>query len=194
MKNGFSKTIVEIDPSTDSQQQLREESFFELREDVSESDSLETNESCQFNGIIVGILVGLKETGTPLVDFPTNICNGPIAARSTVALTGRDLGREIVLAFEEGHPKRPVVMGLIQNSEAAQSSSLAGHQAEKENPIELEADGEKLLLSANKEIALRCGKGSITIQSDGKIIIRGTYLLSRSSGLNKIKGGAVQIN
>ena len=28
----------------------------------------------------------------------------------------------------------------------------------------------------------------------GKVLIRGAYLLSRSSGVNRIKGGSVQIN
>ena len=41
---------------------------------------------------------------------------------------------------------------------------------------------------------LRCGKASITLTRAGKVLIRGAYLLSRSSGVNRIKGGSVQIN
>jgi hypothetical protein len=41
---------------------------------------------------------------------------------------------------------------------------------------------------------LRCGKASITLTSAGKVLIRGTYVLSRSSGVNKIKGGSIQLN
>ena len=58
----------------------------------------------------------------------------------------------------------------------------------------VELNGEHLELTAKEEIVLRCGKSSITLTQAGKVIIRGEYLLSRSSGVNRIKGGSVQIN
>jgi hypothetical protein len=60
--------------------------------------------------------------------------------------------------------------------------------------IEVQRDGEQLTLTAQREIVLRCGNASITLTRAGKILIQGTYLLSRSSGVNRIKGGSVQIN
>lgn len=53
---------------------------------------------------------------------------------------------------------------------------------------------ERLVLTADREIVLQVGKASITLTKAGKIILRGTYVVSRSSGVNKIKGGSVQIN
>jgi hypothetical protein len=47
---------------------------------------------------------------------------------------------------------------------------------------------------AGKEIVLRCGDASITLTRAGKILIKGAYVLSRSSGVNRIQGGAVEIN
>jgi hypothetical protein len=41
---------------------------------------------------------------------------------------------------------------------------------------------------------LHCGKASITLTRAGKVIIRGEYVLARSSGVNRIVGGSVQIN
>jgi hypothetical protein len=32
------------------------------------------------------------------------------------------------------------------------------------------------------------------LSSDGKITTRGTYLLSRSSGVNRIQGGSIELN
>jgi hypothetical protein len=65
-------------------------------------------------------------------------------------------------------------------------------------PAERTADDaaipERLELTAEKEIVLRVGDASITLTRAGKIILRGTYVLSRSSGVNRIKGGSVQIN
>jgi hypothetical protein len=55
-------------------------------------------------------------------------------------------------------------------------------------------NGRRLVLDARDEIVLRCGRSTIELRVDGKIIIRGTHLLSRSSGINRIKGGAVSIN
>jgi hypothetical protein len=43
-------------------------------------------------------------------------------------------------------------------------------------------------------VVLRCGDASITLTQAGKVIIRGNYIVSRSSGYNKIKGAAVDIN
>ena len=60
--------------------------------------------------------------------------------------------------------------------------------------VQATLDGEQLVLTAQNEIVLRCGKASLTLTRAGKVLIRGTYLLSRSSGVNRIKGGSVQIN
>ena len=59
---------------------------------------------------------------------------------------------------------------------------------------ELVVDGERRQIEGSKEIVLRCGKASITLRSDGRLIIRGAYVETRASGVNRIKGGAVLIN
>ena len=51
-----------------------------------------------------------------------------------------------------------------------------------------------LVVSAEKELVFRCGQASITLTRAGKVLLRGTYPSSRSSGANRIKGGSVQIN
>lgn len=53
---------------------------------------------------------------------------------------------------------------------------------------------DELVITAAKQLTLRCGESSITLTAAGKIIIRGKYIVSRSSGVQRIKGGAVQIN
>jgi hypothetical protein len=60
--------------------------------------------------------------------------------------------------------------------------------------VPAELDGERVLLTADREIVLRCGEASLTLTRAGKVLIRGTYVLSRSSGSNRIKGAAVEIN
>lgn len=53
---------------------------------------------------------------------------------------------------------------------------------------------ESLLLEADREVVIRCGKASITLTADGKIIIKGANLLSTSSGQHRIRGASVSIN
>ena len=61
-------------------------------------------------------------------------------------------------------------------------------------PTELFADGKRVNVEAAEEIVLRCGKASITLRSNGRLVIRGTYVEMQASGTNRIKGGAVLIN
>ena len=65
---------------------------------------------------------------------------------------------------------------------------------DKSGQVEVDADGERMIVSAKEQLVLRCGKASITLTKAGKVLIQGAYVLSRSSGVNRIKGGSVRIN
>ena len=136
----------------------------------------------------MGTVAGFSESGLPLVTFSGNPESEPVPARHTCSITVSDLGREAVLVFEGHDSRKPVILGLLQGSVALQQSE------EQPEPLNVSLDGEQVNLTAKNEIVLRCGKASITLTRAGKIIIRGAYLLSRSSGVNRIKGGSVQIN
>jgi len=66
--------------------------------------------------------------------------------------------------------------------------------SQQETKVEVQVDKKRLELEAQDEIVLRCGKASITLRRNGRVVIRGAYLESRSDGTNRIKGGNVQIN
>jgi hypothetical protein len=139
---------------------------------------LDAARSPRIEGIVVGTLRGFDGSGSPCVDFPGNGL-GDLPARSTVALSPEHKGREVALVFEAGDPQKPIVLGLINHPVPVPEAT---------------ADGERLVFTAEKEIELRCGKASISLTKAGKILIRGEYVLSRSAGVNRIKGGSVQIN
>ncbi|WP_437595834.1 DUF6484 domain-containing protein [Sorangium sp. So ce590] len=139
-------------------------------------------------GVVVGRIVGFGHDGDPLVEAAVlgDGARGGIPARSMTALGPEDAGREVALLFEGGRRDRPVVMGRMHVAGEGASVKRADSTAT--------ADGERLVLTAEKEIVLQCGKASITLTRAGKILIRGAYLLTRSSGVNRIQGGSVQIN
>ena len=152
----------------------------------------------QIEGIRVGKIVNIDERGQVFVDYDDNQ-HGPIVARFTRSVDIESLRYaknnhvEVLLAFENSDSKLPIIVDMI--------SSLIDNIADADNaPIEIEkpddifVDGKRVIFDAKEEIVLRCGKASITLTKAGKVIIRGAYLLNRSSGVNKIKGGSVQIN
>ena len=141
----------------------------------------------KLDGIVIGVLVGFDDAGLPLVVFPGNAGKEGRAARSTAVLSNDDVGREVALAFEAGSPEQPLIIGRIHRPE-----ELRGHSEQPQ--VSSVIDGERVEFNADREIVLRCGKASITLTRAGKILIRGAYVLSRSSGANCIKGGSVHLN
>jgi hypothetical protein len=60
--------------------------------------------------------------------------------------------------------------------------------------FEAEIDGSRLRIGARDEVVIQCGKASITLRRNGKVIIKGTQVESHSTGTNRIKGGQVRVN
>jgi hypothetical protein len=60
--------------------------------------------------------------------------------------------------------------------------------------LDLLLDGRRIIVEAQRELVLRCGKASITLTRAGKIILRGTHVVSKSSGANAVQGTQVRIN
>jgi hypothetical protein len=119
---------------------------------------------------------------------------GSVPARHVAGLDPAQLtapvnvGREVLLLYEAGDPGRPVILAWMAEPGVALTVTPA------ETARVVRVDGKHVVIEAAEEILLQCGRGSILIREDGAIVIKGTNLLSRSSGINKIKGGAVRIN
>jgi len=144
--------------------------------------------------VIVGTLAGINDDGQPLVRHPLDPSGRLVLARSTVPILPEQIDREVVLAFERGNLGRPIVLGVLRRTPESSQETLGEPLAPLAVPIAAAVDGQRLVFSAEREIVLQCGEASITLTRAGKVLIRGTYLLSRSSGVNRIKGGSVQLN
>ena len=136
------------------------------------------------DGVVVGRIAGFDSAGSPLVTHDHGSVLAPLPARSACTLPEDAVGHEAAIMFEAGDPERPIIMGLMHQP----SATKAGSDNKEALPPET------LTLNAKDRITLRCGKASITLTKQGKVLVRGAYLLSRSSGPNRIKGGSVQIN
>ena len=139
---------------------------------------------------LIGRLQGFDLLEQPLIS-DVAVCPGEVlTGRTTVPLRRAMIGRQVVLLFDGGDVRAPIVMGVIE------SQPVDGRRQPEQaaRPIAVESDGERHVIDAEREIVLRCGDASITLTRAGKVIIKGNYILSRSTGYNKIKGAAVDIN
>jgi hypothetical protein len=125
----------------------------------------------------------------PLVIGVDGFHHEVVSARTTIPLLRSQIGASVVLLFENGDVHLPIIVGVLQEGRAIERNGHAPQQL-----VSVNADDDRLVLSAEREIVLRCGDASITLTRAGKILIKGTHVLSHSSGYNKIKGAAVDIN
>jgi hypothetical protein len=139
---------------------------------------------------VVAALVEFDLEGRPVLLSNALVAGERLGARTTVALERRHLGSSVVALCENGDPRLPIVVGVIQPPHA--SPPAPALMPERRTMIQ--ADNDCYVVDAERQIILRCGESSITLTRAGKVIIKGKYILSRSSGYNKIKGAAVDIN
>lgn len=141
----------------------------------------------------IGYLCRWSSDSGPIVDFPGNP-SGPVGARSVVpldadiAMRAIQTSQDVLLAFEAGEAGLPIILGILQplpgRAVASQDSS----------PVQVTVDGQRVCVEGKERIELRCGKSSIVLTKEGKVLIRGQYISSRAAGANRIHGGSVRLN
>ncbi len=134
--------------------------------------------------VVLGRVIAFDEHDAPLVDFEENEAGQPCVAMTTVPITKQQIGQQVTLSFVNGDPARPIISGVVHEPNVEASPSV----------VHMRIDGETLRLRGDREIVLECGKASITLQRNGRIVVRGTNVETRASGVNKIRGRAVQLN
>jgi len=132
----------------------------------------------QTPGVTIGEILGADGDGGPLVAGP----RGESRAAEAVWMERTPdwaacAGLRCVLGRLDGDPARPVILGLLDAPPPA-----TGEEAQV------------LKLSGEREVILQCGEAKISLRADGRVVIQGGYVLSRSTGVNKVKGASVQIN
>lgn len=155
-------------------------------------------QSPEAKSICLGQIITITEEGRALVDYPGNQM-GPVVARSVIDVPARynSLGTvniPVLMVFEDGDLKLPIIVGIIHDTvfPAAPSEEIILEPVKRQRDVVV--DGKKMVFDAKEEIVLRCGKSSVTLKKDGKIIVKGTQITNRASAANKIKGASVRIN
>jgi Domain of unknown function (DUF6484) len=128
--------------------------------------------------VVIGRIVSVGEDGAPQVDYVGNPASEPVRALATARYDGVMPGASVALMFIEGDRARPLAMGVVSQPETMPAT----------------APEERLTAPAAREIVLQCGRASIVLTRAGKVLVRGTYLSLRSSGMHRITGASVQIN
>ncbi len=142
---------------------------------------------------VVGKLVEVDAEGYALVDYKGN-GSGPLRAKTTITLPPSQAipGQRLLLIFEDNLATCPVIIGLISDKlvpNANQTVTLSNGV-----PDAAVVDGKRVCFDAKEEIYLVCGKSSILLRADGKVVIKGRNILNRALESNKLKGARIGIN
>ena len=135
-------------------------------------------------GVVPGEIIGVDDAGRPLVGY-----NGLAAVAALAVWTpnappwGDCIGARVLVGFLNADETQPIVLGLLEPPRTPEAIDPR-----------VEKTPETLRVQAGRELVIECGEAKIALRKDGRIEIRGTHLISRSSGPNKIKGASVFIN
>lgn len=99
--------------------------------------------------------------------------------RGISQISAEEVGCEFLVTCDRGEVTKPILLNKLTQLSISDERRLPN---------------EKRIISAESELTLKCGKSSITLSENGKVVIRGSYILSRSSGANKIRGGSISLN
>ena len=133
--------------------------------------------------IRIGKVLHTTENGAAVVDWEGN-ASGPLVARSALGerRAGDTTPSAVVIAFEAGDLRRPVIVGVVHDALWA------------EPPVVGNAMPANVVVEARESLELRCGESRLEFDRSGRVTLRGREIVSRAKGLQRIKGATVEIN
>lgn len=146
-------------------------------------------------GAVVGRVASFR-AGEVQVEVPGSAA--PVPARVASSLDDASLEaaarerQEAVLLLEGGDPSRPIVVALLRSRTPLVDAILAEPLPDAEKIARV--DGRRVVVEGKDEVVLRCGRASLTLQRDGKVVLRGVNVVSQAEQVHKVRGGKVQIN
>jgi hypothetical protein len=143
-------------------------------------------------GALRARLVGWSADGAPLVALRGEPAV-TVPATTCVELTTLDPQSEpeLIVVLEHGDERRPIVIGVVRPT-AMPSAEVT--QPPVPLSAEVRIDGKVTQVTARNELVLSCGKARITLRADGRITIRGAEVTSEAQGVNRMRGGSIELN
>ncbi len=135
-------------------------------------------------GVLAAEVIGVDAMADPSSAGTASDQSPPTPSGRRARRVARLHRRARARRFLGGDETQPIVLGLVGATAGARRSRCA---AAGKAP-------DTLRVEAGRELVIECGEAKISLRKDGRVEIRGTHLISRSSGPNKIKGGSVFIN
>jgi hypothetical protein len=150
-------------------------------------------------GVRRGRIVALDEGGQVFIGVEGAGKAAPavlaVAIDRAALRAAMDTRQDVFVLFENGDVAKPVIVGLVPSPRAPdQASGIATRNKVLPLTVEADVDGRRVKLIAKDELVLECGKASITLRRNGRVVVRGTDVETRAEGANRIKGGQVRIN
>jgi hypothetical protein len=134
-------------------------------------------------GVAIGFIAHVNDQGVPCIMLAGS--DAVLPARSLCPIDASQRGRQCALLFENGDPRAPLILGLLQHPVLSLQASAADARHDEHG---------ELVLRARHAIELQVGEASLRMSADGRIEIRGSTLVSHASGLNRIRGASVKLN
>lgn len=157
---------------------------------------LKARQGMTCEGTVLGRVVQVARSGTVLVDFEANQL-GHLPALLThrfvqsARAVGDLVGHRVLLTFVNGQADQPVISDLVLDCLAPKLvEALPG--SDRHRTLELSA--RHVRIEADGGLELRCGKSCIELCPDGRVSVRGEYLVTKSRGAQVIKGSAIKLN
>ena len=119
-------------------------------------------------------------------------CTGGLFACEALKLTAGPAlefreGADVVFVAEDGDDHFGYILGILERPDAPLNGV---------SNASIDRDGEPSVIKihARQRLELTCGRAALTMNADGTVVLKGTTVVSRASGVNKIRGAAVRIN
>lgn len=138
------------------------------------------------------------EDGDPGQPIVIGLIQAPVATLIDLVLEASSDETGTLVAASPRRPEAPAARGGQALSGApsppAEGVSEQALSEGRSEPVVASADGKSVVIEGEEEVTLRCGKASISLRRDGRVVVKGAYVETHASGTNRIKGGSVQIN
>jgi len=128
--------------------------------------------------VVVGRLALLGPDGSPASIYPDEAAGGFLPPLRGTRASSRGPPCACVLCRPRPNP-------ASGDRGAAEPGRNEG--SIRERRLDAIVDGERIVMTGKKEVVLRCGKASIALTADGKVVVRGAKIISTAEGLHRIR-------